>query len=104
MFGRIFIRNIFLGSAALNLAFVAAGNCDIYCHVGIRCWDIAAGAMLVQEAGGVVVDPSGNDFDIMSRKILVASSQDLVKDWLTQIDFKAKEFKRDYPDIVCPCT
>ena len=49
----------FLGSAALNFAFVSAGNCDIYCHAGIRCWDMAAGALLVQEAGGVVLDPSG---------------------------------------------
>ena len=43
----------------MNFAFVAAGNCDIYCHAGIRCWDMAAGALLIQESGGVVLDPSG---------------------------------------------
>ena len=45
----------FLGSACLNLAFVAAGNCDVYCHAGIRCWDMAAGALIVQESGGIVL-------------------------------------------------
>ena len=81
---------------------MAAGNSDIYCHAGIRCWDMAAGALIVQESGGVVLDPSGKDFDLMSRRILVASSQDLVKDWFAQVDFKTSEFKRDYPDVINP--
>jgi len=93
-----------LGSACLNFAFVAAGNSDVYCHAGIRCWDMAAGALIVQESGGVVLDPSGKDFDLMSRRILVASSQDLVKEWITQVDFKTSEFKRDYPDVIFPCS
>ena len=46
---------VILGSACLNLAFVAAGNSDIYCHAGISCWDMAAGALIVQESGGVVL-------------------------------------------------
>ena len=61
----------FLGSAALNFAFVAAGNCDIYCHAGIRCWDMAAGALLVQEAGGVVLDPSGKGTNLRILKFYV---------------------------------
>ena len=63
--------SIFLGSAALNFAFVAAGNCDIYCHAGIRCWDMAAGALLVQEAGGVVLDPSGKGTNLRILKFYV---------------------------------
>ena len=62
---------IFLGSAALNFAFVSAGNCDIYCHAGIRCWDMAAGALLVQEAGGVVLDPSGKGTNLRILKFYV---------------------------------
>ena len=38
---------------------------------------MAAGALVVSEAGGVVLDPSGGDFDLMSRDILVCSSQEL---------------------------
>ena len=82
----------------MNFAFVAAGHCDIYCHAGIRCWDMAAGALIIKEAGGVVLDPSGKDFDLMSRRILVASTPDLVKDWFKQVNFKTDEFKRDFQE------
>ena len=46
-------------------------------HFGIHCWDMAAGALIVSEAGGVVLDPSGGEFDLMSRDILVCSSSQL---------------------------
>jgi myo-inositol-1(or 4)-monophosphatase len=83
------------------LAFIAAGQSDIYQHSGIHCWDIAAGAVIVHEAGGVVLDPSGKDFDFMSRGILVASTSELVKEWRAKIDFKRDTFPRDFPDV-CP--
>ncbi len=47
---------------------VAAGQADAYFHCGIHCWDILAGALIVREAGGVVLDPSGKEFDYMSRR------------------------------------
>lgn len=40
------------GSAALNLCLVARGALDLYWEMGIHCWDVAAGALIVQEAGG----------------------------------------------------
>lgn len=49
------------GSAALDLAYVAAGRLDGYWEIGLDRWDIAAGILLVREAGGVVTDFSGND-------------------------------------------
>lgn len=49
-----------LGSAALDLAYVAAGRLDGYWELGIYSWDIAAGALMVEEAGGLVTDPGGN--------------------------------------------
>ncbi|MBE9548730.1 MAG: inositol monophosphatase [Proteobacteria bacterium] len=49
------------GSAALDLAYVAAGRLDGYWEMGLDRWDIAAGILLVREAGGVVTDFSGND-------------------------------------------
>jgi len=65
------------GPAALDIAWVGAGAADCFFHFGIHCWDMAAGALIVSEAGGVVLDPSGGEFDLMSRDILVCSSQEL---------------------------
>lgn len=48
-----------LGSAALALAWVAAGRLDAYLNAGLQPWDLAAGALLVREAGGRVCDWSG---------------------------------------------
>jgi myo-inositol-1(or 4)-monophosphatase len=47
------------GSAALDLAYVAAGRADGYFEAGLKPWDIAAGVLLVREAGGKVVDFRG---------------------------------------------
>lgn len=47
------------GSAAVNMCLVACGSADAYYHMGIHCWDMAGGAVIVTEAGGVVVDVSG---------------------------------------------
>jgi myo-inositol-1(or 4)-monophosphatase len=49
------------GSAALDLAWVAAGRYDGYWELNLRPWDVAAGIVLVREAGGFVTDPEGGD-------------------------------------------
>jgi myo-inositol-1(or 4)-monophosphatase len=49
------------GSAALDLAWVAAGRYDGYWELGIKKWDMAAGLVMVREAGGYVTDPTGGD-------------------------------------------
>lgn len=49
------------GAAALDLAWVAAGRYDAFFETGLKPWDIAAGSLLVVEAGGLVSDLSGND-------------------------------------------
>ncbi|XP_058458003.1 inositol monophosphatase 1-like [Malaya genurostris] len=66
-----------LGSAALNIAMVALGGADFNYEFGIHAWDIAAGDLIVREAGGVCVDPSGGPLDLMSRRFLCASTQEL---------------------------
>jgi myo-inositol-1(or 4)-monophosphatase len=51
------------GSAALDLAYVAAGRYDAFWETGLKPWDMAAGALLITEAGGLVSDfGGGNDF------------------------------------------
>lgn len=59
-----------MGSAAINLCHVARGTHEAYLEHGIHVWDIAAGALIVEEAGGVVLDPSGNSVRYVSRKML----------------------------------
>ncbi len=49
------------GSAALDLAWVAAGRYDGYWELGVQRWDIAAGLVMVREAGGTITDPAGGD-------------------------------------------
>ncbi len=50
------------GSAALDLAWVAAGRYDGYWELGLSAWDVAAGAVIVREAGGTVTHPDGSAF------------------------------------------
>jgi len=60
------------GVASLDLAWVAAGRMDAYFEIGTKAWDVAAGALLVREAGGVVTDFDGNDAVESSNSILAA--------------------------------
>ncbi|MBN3285804.1 IMPA1 monophosphatase, partial [Polyodon spathula] len=64
-----------VGTAAVNMCLVATGGADAYYHIGIHCWDMAAGAVIVAEAGGVVMDTNGGPFDLMSRRLITASSK-----------------------------
>ena len=61
------------GSASLDLAYTAAGRYDGFFEVGLSPWDVAAGALLVVEAGGVVTDTGGGPGYIESGSIVAAS-------------------------------
>lgn len=61
------------GSAALDLAYVAAGRLDAYWEAGLQPWDIAAGCLLVQEAGGLVTDLDGSALDLEHGSILAVN-------------------------------
>jgi len=61
------------GSAALDLAYVAAGRLDVYWEAGLRSWDIAAGYLLVQEAGGLATDLNGSTVDLEKGDILATN-------------------------------
>jgi len=49
-----------VGSAALDVCHVACGSSEAYVEYGIHCWDVAAGVLILQEAGGVVLSPKGH--------------------------------------------
>jgi len=77
------------GPAAMDIAWVGAGAADAFFHRGIHSWDMAAGALIVKEAGGTVIDNHGGDFDLMSRGIIAASSQALAE--------QIRDFIKVYP-------
>ena len=64
-----------LGSAALDLAYVAAGRFDMFWEIGLSPWDIAAGQLLVREAGGIVTACSGEPLRLDGPDILATSSE-----------------------------
>ncbi|MED6157108.1 vacuolar transporter chaperone [Stylosanthes scabra] len=69
------------GSCAMNLCGIACGRLDVCFELGFGGpWDVAAGAVIIREAGGVVFDLSGADFDITSQR--VAASNPFLKDAL----------------------
>jgi myo-inositol-1(or 4)-monophosphatase len=61
------------GSAALDLAYVANGSLDAFWEIGLSPWDIAAGALLVQEAGGIISNLNGKEGWLQSGNVLAAS-------------------------------
>lgn len=65
------------GSAGVDMVHVARGRLDAYFEVGIYPWDVCAGAVIVEEAGGVCVDTLGGTFDLSARRILVAATPEL---------------------------
>ena len=70
------------GSAALNLAYVASGRLDAFWATQIHPWDVAAGALLVLEAGGVVTGRDGRSFDLWNPHFVAAAGTTLHRDLL----------------------
>ena len=64
-----------MGSASLDIAYVAAGRCDGFWQSNLNYWDIAAGIILVKEAGGFVTDFKGENGYIKNKTILVTNSR-----------------------------
>lgn len=63
-----------LGSAAIDLAYVACGRFEAFYEAGLHEWDIAAGMLLVREAGGKVSDFSGNEKNLKGKEFIAANS------------------------------
>jgi len=77
------------GSAALDLAYVAAGRLDGFWEIGLNAWDMAAGVLLVREAGGIVTDFSGEGHYLETGNVIAAAPKlyqpmyELIKPHLT---------------------
>jgi len=74
-----------LGSAAIDFCYTAQGVFDGFWEVNLHPWDVAAGMLIVEEAGGIVTDFSGNKIDIFSKQI-VASNNYIHKQFLSKIN------------------
>lgn len=66
-----------MGSAALNLCYVAMGRLDAYWTTSVKIWDIAAGQLLVTEAGGTLTRPDGMPFDLDCPQLVAAGTSPL---------------------------
>ena len=71
-----------LGSAALNMAYVAAGRCDGYFERNLNYWDIAAGIIIIKEAGGYVTDFYEKN-NYLSNKTLVAGNSKIHRELIS---------------------
>ena len=74
------------GAASLDLAYAAAGTWDGFFELGLSLWDIAAGALLVREAGGVVTDWAGDDVGVFRSGDILAGSPEWHAEMLALVE------------------
>jgi len=65
------------GSAALNLCYLAAGRFDVFWSFSTKIWDVAAGVLIVREAGGTVTSTDGGEFVLEDASFLAAANEPL---------------------------
>ncbi len=71
-----------LGSAAIDLCYVARGSYEIFYEMGLKPWDVAGGILIVEEAGGMVTNEKGEGFNLHKDLIIVSSNKILHRDFL----------------------
>lgn len=70
------VRNVrSAGSAALHMAYVAAGRLSGFWEIGLNSWDLAAGSLLVKESGGTVTDLQGGDYHLGVRHVAASNGR-----------------------------
>lgn len=82
------------GTAAINMCQVALGVAQAYYEFGIHCWDYCAASVIVQEAGGVCIDTTGGELDLMSRRIIASCSSEIATSLSSRI-VNQIQFPRD---------
>lgn len=75
-----------LGSAAVMLCYVAKGSFDCFHVEDLHPWDIAGGALIIQEAGGVVCHTTGAEFNVMKPDCVCAATPELAKEVMQLIE------------------
>jgi myo-inositol-1(or 4)-monophosphatase len=88
-----------IGSAALDLAYVACGRVDGFWEFGLKQWDVAAGALMVEEAGGHVSNMDGSRLDIAAANI-VASNGRLHQRMIETLTYARPEADRRHAEML----
>ncbi len=89
------------GSAAIDLAYVSAGRLDFFWEFGLKPWDMAAGTLLVEEAGGRVSDMRGGSGNLLYSETLLADNGSLHEEVLGMFaEIFRGELRREMPPIV----
>jgi len=70
-----------LGSAAVDLAYVACGRYDGFFEYGLNSWDVSAGGIIIKQAGGIITDFKGED-DFLFGKEIIATNKLIANDFL----------------------
>ena len=78
------------GTAALDLAYLAAGRCDVFFEYYLSPWDFAAGELIVREAGGVITDVYKNPLTPFAPSNVIGAAEQLY-------DYAASIAKKHYP-------
>ena len=74
-----------IGSAAVDLSYVACGRFEGFFEYGLNPWDVAAGSLIVQEAGGRLADFSGSDNFIFGREILATNNEKVYNELIGKV-------------------
>lgn len=88
-----------VGSAALDMAYVACGRLDGYWEPFLNPWDLAAGVLLVQQAGGTVSDFAGGQERLFSGEEVVVSNALIHEEMLTVLRYGAAAPHPDFPEL-----
>jgi len=75
-----------LGSAALDLCWTACGRFEAFWEYNLNAWDVAAGALILEEAGGLITDLSGKDFSVYGKELLAVNNSVIQKAMLDVIN------------------
>ncbi len=70
------------GSAAIDLAYLAAGKTDMFFELRLSPWDYAAGILLIEEAGGIISDMQGNPLQLSKPSSVIASNSKIYSEYL----------------------
>lgn len=80
-----------IGSCCVSMCLVADGSADCYFMMGLKIWDMAAGYVIITEAGGFICNINGQDFDPNQGKLIAASNPDLAKEIVNRIRYSKQQ-------------
>lgn len=75
-----------LGSASLDLCYVARGTYEGYYEMNLKAWDVSAGVLILTEAGGIVSNISGGEYNLFEDKYLVASNGKIHNEFIKNLN------------------